>query len=110
MSENRRPSGLPDIPESLRERAPSDDPKKRRRWSLLPDSTSTDMKAIGIGLDFAAMVGASALFGWIMWQWLGSRAWLWAWLALGMACSAWKFYKDARSLNRELTRQERNRR
>lgn len=73
----------------------------------MPAAGSAEMRAMGVGLDFAAMVGASTLFGWIMWNWLGSRTWIWVWLGIGLVCASWKLYKDARVLNRDLSRAER---
>lgn len=101
----RRPSGAPEIPEVLRDQPPPTPPK--RRWSLLPGAKSSEMKAISVGLDFAAMVGGATLIGWGLAEWRGSRAWLWTWIAIGFVCAAWKFYTDARALNAELSRAER---
>lgn len=102
-----RPSGAPEIPEILRE--PDDSPgtpKKKRRLSLMPGATTTEMRAIGVGLDFASFVGAGALIGWGAQRLFGWHPALMTGAIVGLVCGGWKLFKDARDLNRDLTREE----
>lgn len=106
-----RPSGAPEIPEILRD--PADDPgapRKKRRLSLMPGATTTEMRAIGVGLDFASFVGAGALIGWGAQRLFGWPPALTTGALVGLICGGWKLFKDARELNRDLTREEQARR
>ncbi|MEO0513184.1 MAG: AtpZ/AtpI family protein [Planctomycetota bacterium] len=106
----RRPSGAPEIPAELR--TPEVVPPKRSgpRFTLLPGVKTSELRAISVGLDFAAMVAAGAILGWLLSEWFDNRAWLWWWIGLGFVSAGWKFYKDVRILSRDLDREDRRRR
>ncbi len=91
----------PEMPEVLRN-PPASKPaaKPRRRMQLVPETAGSDMRAIGLGLDFAAMVGASVLLGWGADHFLGTQRGILIGLAVGLTVASWHFYKGARRLNR----------
>jgi len=105
-----RPSGAPEIPEILREKPADPGPARRkRRLTLMPTATTTEMRSIGVGLDFASMVAGGALLGWIA-QTL--TKWPHALLTgaiVGLVTGGYKLFQDAREINRDLTREEHHR-
>lgn len=104
----RRPSGAPEIPAILREPAAAPEPPKRRRFSLVPDNRSTEMRALGIGLDFAAYTAAAMLMGWGV-TFIFPGPWLVVGAVIGIVVASWNLFKQARRLNAELSKAERER-
>lgn len=91
------------MPEILRQPTPQTAPKpKKRRFTLVSETSGPEMRAIGLGLDFTAMAGAGVLLGWGADYLLGTKRWLIIGLVVGLATASWHFYKGARRLNREL--------
>ncbi len=57
------------------------------------------MRAIGLGLDFAAMVGASVLLGWGADRFFGTTRGILIGLGVGLVVAGWHFFKGARRLS-----------
>ncbi len=99
----------PEIPDVLKEAPPPrKEPsvilkasKRRKRLSIVPQSSGSDMRAIGLGLDFGAMVGAGVLLGWGSDRVLGTSKGTIIGLVVGLVLASWHLYKGASKLNRE---------
>ncbi len=108
----RRRSGAPEIPELLREDRPLPETPAQRRARLRAERRrSPEWRAIGIGVDFGAMVAAGCLLGYGVDVWRGS--WPLGTViggALGTISGGYTALRMALKLNRDMDAYERSRR
>lgn len=92
------------MPEILRNAPPPREVSKKKRFTLIAQPSGPEMRAIGIGLEFTAMVAAGVLLGWGADFLLGTSHWLIVGLVVGLLTGGWQLFKGARRLNRDLDR------
>ncbi len=99
----------PEMPEVLRQQPAAREPEAKGKKSgfrlrLVPETAGTDMRSIGLGLDFVAMVGAAILLGWLADRYLGTTQGVLIGLFVGLPVASWHLYKGALKINRSLER------